>query len=385
MAGCRTVKVALLSDCYLPRLGGIEVQVHDLAAALSAAGHAVEVFTATAGPNGERHGACLVEGEVPVHRMAIPLPGGVPVNPFAPPEVRRRLREGGFDVAHIHMGVVSPFATDMVRVALGLGVPTAITWHCVIDRSAPAFRALGQVRRWAARGAALSAVSTMAADRIHVVAGAGVHVGVLGNGIDADAWARPAALASRDPSGPVRVVSALRLARRKRPLAVLETLRRARGLVDPGVELEATILGDGPQRAVLERYLSRHAMGWVSLPGRVSREELRRLHWDSDLYLSTARLEAFGIAALEARTAGLPVVARRGTGADDFVEDGAAGLLADDDEGLATAVARLAGDPGLRARIAGHNRTARTAQDWPLVVEATVAEYVRAIGTGGPR
>jgi glycogen synthase len=26
------VKVALLSDCYLPRLGGIEVQVHDLAA-----------------------------------------------------------------------------------------------------------------------------------------------------------------------------------------------------------------------------------------------------------------------------------------------------------------------------------------------------------------
>ena len=63
-------------------------------------------------------------------------------------------------------------------------------------------------------------------------------------------------------------------------------------------------------------------MGWVSLPGRVSREELRRLHWDSDLYLSTARLEAFGIAALEARTAGLPVVARRGTGADDFVEDG---------------------------------------------------------------
>jgi len=379
------VKVALLSDCYLPRLGGIEVQVHDLAQALRAAGHEVEVFTATTGPDGERHGACLLEDDVPVHRMAIPLPGGVPVNPFAPPEVRRRLAAGGFDVAHVHMGVVSPFATDMVGVALGIGLPTAVTWHCVIDRSAPAFRLLGRAGRWAARGAALSAVSTMAAARIRLVAGRDVPVGVLGNGIDAAAWARPADLAARAPGASVRVVSALRLTRRKRPLAALQVLREARRLLDPGVALSATLLGEGPQRPALERYLARHDMGWVSMPGRVSREELRRLHWDSDLYLTTTRLEAFGIAALEARTAGLPVVARRGTGADDFVEDGVAGLLADDDEGLASALARLAGDPALRARIAEHNRTQAPEQDWPGVVAATLGEYDRAMRAGGPR
>lgn len=379
------MKVALLSDCYLPRLGGIEVQVHDLAQALRAAGHEVEVFTATTGPDGERHGACLLEDDVPVHRMAIPLPGGVPVNPFAPPEVRRRLAAGGFDVAHVHMGVVSPFATDMVGVALGIGLPTAVTWHCVIDRSAPAFRLLGRAGRWAARGAALSAVSTMAAARIRLVAGRDVPVGVLGNGIDAAAWARPADLAARAPGASVRVVSALRLTRRKRPLAALQVLREARRLLDPGVALSATLLGEGPQRPALERYLARHDMGWVSMPGRVSREELRRLHWDSDLYLTTTRLEAFGIAALEARTAGLPVVARRGTGADDFVEDGVAGLLADDDEGLASALARLAGDPALRARIAEHNRTQAPEQDWPGVVAATLGEYDRAMRAGGPR
>ncbi|HEY6741889.1 MAG TPA: glycosyltransferase family 1 protein, partial [Lapillicoccus sp.] len=48
------MRVALLSDCYLPRLGGIEVQVHDLAATLTARGHHVEVFTATPGTHGER-------------------------------------------------------------------------------------------------------------------------------------------------------------------------------------------------------------------------------------------------------------------------------------------------------------------------------------------
>ncbi len=374
------MKVALLSDCYLPRLGGIEVQVHDLAAALAAAGHDVEVFTATSGPAGERHGACAVEDGLPVHRMAIPLPGGIPVNPLAPPEVRRRLRAGGFDVAHVHMGVVSPFATDMARVTLGLHLPTAITWHCVIDRSAPAFRALGQARRWAGRGAALSAVSSMAAERVRAIAGDGVHVGVLGNGIDAARWARPSALPPRDPAGPVRVVSALRLARRKRPLAVLETLRSARLRLEPRVRLEAVLLGEGPQRVVLERYLDRHGMsGWVALPGRVSRDALRELHWDADIYLSTARLEAFGIAALEARTAGLPVVARRGTGVDDIVEDGVGGLLAGDDDGLAGAVARLAAEPVLRARIATHNRSVPPVQDWPRTVEATLGEYARAI------
>ena len=75
--------------------------------------------------------------------MALRLPWELPVNPLAPPEVRRRLADGGFDVAHVHMGVVSPFATDMADVALGLGLPTAITWHCLIERSRPLFRLHG--------------------------------------------------------------------------------------------------------------------------------------------------------------------------------------------------------------------------------------------------
>jgi glycosyltransferase involved in cell wall biosynthesis len=130
----------------------------------------------------------------------------------------------------------------------------------------------------------------------------------------------------------------------------------------------------------MERYLGKHEMaGWVSMPGRVSRDRLRELHWDSDLYLTTARLEAFGIAALEARAAGLAVVARSGTGVEDFVEHAVSGLLAPDDAGLARAVATLAGDPGVRARITTHNRTVPPVQDWPDVVAATVAEYERAI------
>ncbi len=382
MAGWSLVKVALLSDCYPPRLGGIERQVHDLAHQLAAAGHEVEVFTATTGPGGERHGArTLEEDGVLVHRMAIPLPNGVPVNPFAPPEVRRRLDAGGFDVAHAHLGVVSPFATDLVRTARAAGLPVAATFHCVIDRSAPLFRVVGHLGRWARRGVALSAVSSMAAGRVRAAAG-DVEVSVLNNGIDAAWWAPDPSAPAHDHAAGVHVVSALRLVSRKRPLALLGALHEARRLLDPSVPLRATLAGEGPQRRAMEGYLRARGMDWVSMPGRLDREGLRRLHHSGDLYVTTARLEAFGIAALEARAAGLPVLAPRGTGVDDVVTDGVDGLLADSDEGVAQALARLAGEPALRARMHEHLRQDPPRQDWTSTVAATIAEYRRAGAPG---
>lgn len=385
MAGWTLVKVALLSDCYPPRLGGIERQVHDLAHALTAAGHEVEVFTATTGPAGERGGVITVEDGVAVHRLAISLPNGVPVNPFAPPELRRRLLAGRFDVAHAHLGVVSPFATDAVRVALGVGMPVSATVHCVLGRWVPVFRAAGHLRRWAGRGVALTAVSRMAAAQVREAAG-GAPVGVLNNGIDATWWAAPddtddhADGADRDghDGEGVHVVTAMRLVSRKRPLALLGALHEARRRLDPAVPLRATVAGEGPQRRAMEAYLRARDLDWVSMPGRLDREGLRRLHHSGDLYVTTARLEAFGIAALEARAAGLPVVAPSGTGVDDVVEDGVDGLLASTDAGVADAVARLAGDDALRGRMRAHLRQQPPRQDWPSTVAATLEEYRRA-------
>ena len=311
------MKVALLTDCYLPRLGGIEVQTHDLAAQLQARGHEVEVFTATLGAQGERHGFVEDVDGVPVHRMAIRLPWELPVNPFAPPEVRRRLRAGGFDVAHVHMGVVSPFATDMARVALGLGMPTAITWHCLMERSQPVFRALGHARRWGAQGAALSAVSGVAAASVQQVVGRRSEVRVFPNGIDTTAW-RPPPRAARTADAPIEVVAAMRFAARKRPLAVLEVAARAGTLAakgsNPGMRL--TLFGEGPERGRLERFAAQHDMAdWVTMPGRVGRDQLRERYWDSDIYLTPARLEAFGIAAPETSAASPSRSFGTGTGA----------------------------------------------------------------------
>lgn len=382
--------MALLSDCYPPRTGGIESQVSDLAAQLVVAGHEVEVFTATAG-------GPVADG-VRVHRLSTPLALGLPVNPMAPPQVRRLLLAGGFDVAHVHMGVVSPFAWDMAGVSTGLGLPTALTWHCVLDRAA---RPLGPaVRRWVARGAVLSAVSGFAAEGVRKAA-KGAPVAVLPNGIDPSAWrapdlpslpalrdARPLrGLAPQDPQArqrrlegtrPVRVVTASRLAPRKRVGALLAVVAAAHERLGPGA-MTVDVYGEGPLRPWLEARVE--ALGLrdvVRLPGRVTRGELARAWGDADVYLSPTRLEAFGIAGLEARTTGLPVIARGDSGVREVVTDGLSGLLAADDPGLTDALVRLVADESLRARITRHNRRTPPAQTWDRVVDLAVAEYRRA-------
>jgi glycosyltransferase involved in cell wall biosynthesis len=375
------VKIALLSDCYLPRLGGIEVQVHDLATRLISRGHEVVVFTATPGSQGERGGFLDQVDGVPVHRLALKMPFELPVNPLAPRLLRQQLVAGGFDVAHVHMGVVSPFAADCTRVAVDLGLPTAMTWHCMLDRLEPVFRAAGHVRRWAGRGVVMSAVSAVAAQPLQRLVGPEGIVTVLSNGIDVDRWAAPPGQAPASEGGDdVRVVSAMRLAARKRPLPLLRTMARVRAQVSEDIGIHLEIFGDGPDRGRLERFVARHDMGgWVRLPGRVSREELRERYAAADIFVAPAPLESFGIAALEARTVGLPVVGRSGSGVQEFVKDGLNGYLASDDEAMAGSLARLVCDDRLRESMAAHNRSTPPEQSWERILDGAEAEYRRAI------
>ena len=79
-------------------------------------------------------------------------------------------------------------------------------------------------------------------------------------------------------------------------------------------------------------------------------------------------MESFGIAALEAVCAGLPVIARSNTGVEDFVTHGENGLLADSVDGLTQAVVELARNEPLRASMARRNRDARPPYAWSDIV-----------------
>ena len=368
-----------MSDCYPPRVGGIESQVRELSIRLVAAGHEVEVFTATNGVDGQRDRMVEVVDGVTIHRLGARVPFGLPVNPGARGLLRARLGEGGFDVAHAHVGVVSPFAVDAGNIALDLGIPLAATWHCVLGRWEPLVRRLGYARRWADGGAALHGVSERAAEQVRRLAPGG-RVGVLHNGIDPRKWRadEPGLGSYTGHAGkPLRVVLATRFTPRKRPMSVIHIVRRARLLGAVPITLE--ICGGGPLLGLVRWVVRRRGWsGWVSLPGRVDRERLLEHYGAADVYLASSRYESFGIAALEGRTVGLPVLALRGSGTEDFVTDGITGLVRDGDEGLIAGLAELAHDRDLLRRLRRHNEAVTPSQGWDQVVQAVELEYARA-------
>jgi glycosyltransferase involved in cell wall biosynthesis len=118
---------------------------------------------------------------------------------------------------------------------------------------------------------------------------------------------------------------------------------------------------------------------WVDLPGQLPRSEIRDVLGEADLYVAPAVLESFGIAALEARTVGLPVVGRTGSGVGEFVHDGVNGLVVSSDSEMAAAIASLATDPARVAEMRAWNVSHPPEQEWSQVARLAVSEYERAI------
>jgi phosphatidylinositol alpha 1,6-mannosyltransferase len=375
-------RILHVSDCYAPRLGGIEVQVSDLARAQQAAGCTVAVVTATPRDVG-RPDAEPEAGPV-VHRVTAGLPFALPVHPRAASRLRRLFAELAPDVVHVHVGAVSPFAWSAVHVAVGAGLPTVVSVHSIWDRATRrAYRALTAAEDWTRWPLVVAPVSSAVAERVEQVTRGAVRMRVVPNGLDLSGW-RPAPppcplpAAARRPE--LHVVAVGRLAPRKRSLALVRVLRTAAGRMPDGVALRATLVGDGPAEPLVRSYLRRSGMtGQVRLTGRLPRAELPGLLADADVFLAPAVREAFGLAALEARTAGLPVVARAGTGIADFVTPGLHGLLADDDPGLALALAELAAAPETLAKMRETNRSEPwTDADWPEVLPRLQECYAEA-------
>ena len=92
----------------------------------------------------------------------------------------------------------------------------------------------------------------------------------------------------------------------------------------------------------------------VSFLGPVDRAVLPDLLWHSDVFVLPSRMEAFGVAVLEALAAGVPVVATNVGGIPEIVRDGVDGLLVppSNPAALAGAIRKVVSDEVLKRRLA---------------------------------
>lgn len=364
------MRVALVTDWYHPRIGGIELHLRDLGARLSAAGHDVVVITPTPGPSDVDGLRVLrVEGRRAPHFGFLMTAAGV--RALGDAIVNEQV-----DVAHCHVSIVSPAGFGGARESERRGVPTVVTFHSVVPRTqwlARAVRTTFGTHRWRARFSAVSA--RVARD---VAAVARPHpVTLLPNGIDASFW-RGASQFRDDRT--IRLVSVMRLNAKKRPLALVPMLCRVIDEVAPDRRVELAIIGDGPMRPRLERAIARAELSsHVELLGWQSRERIREEFARSDIFVLPTVRESFGLAALEAKCSGLPVVAMQASGVAELIVHGRDGMLAPSDSALARHVATLAKDSDLRRAIAENNAAADSPCDWPRTIDAHLALYREAI------
>jgi glycosyltransferase involved in cell wall biosynthesis len=358
------MRIAHVTDSYLPRVGGIEIHVHDLATRQRLLGHDAVVLTS--GPD-------RVHDATPVLAY-----GGV-LGVLAPTEyraMRRTIAGQDLDVLHAHVSLVSPLAWVAVRAAVSAGVPVVVTMHSMVPAGGQLTPVLRALERGADSGIVWTAVSEAAARPLRAALDNRL-VTVLRNGIDPADW-HPERAAPR--GGPLTVVSVMRMSRRKRPVPLVGVLADVRRRLPPNHALRAVVVGAGPQLGAALRATRRLGVAsWVELRGALGRPEIRDLLAHADLFLAPAHQESFGLAALEARCAGVPVVAMSRGGAGEFLRDGLEGFLVEDDREMALAAAHLLSTPAVLDRMTQHNRTTQPPMTWSAVVAQNLAAY-RAAG-----
>ena len=360
------MRIALATDWFPPRRGGIESQLLQLATGLTDRGHDVHVLTSTPGEepaNGFR-----------IHR----LPGSLPfvdaaLSPFTIARLSREL-QAGYDVVHSHVSVVSPVAYGAAFSAHAHGIPTVVTFHSILRLKRHLLRAANHVFGFAANGTVWTAVSELVATQLRSAIDA--EVGILPNGIDRTFWRSAGAHTGSDP---ITFVSVMRLHSKKRPRELVRAFLDASRSAPQPVHLR--IIGDGPERAAVERDIARlgvHPNASVDLVGWVAPAQVKAELARADAFVLPSQREAFGIAALEAAAMGLPVIAMADSGSREFIRDEVDGLLCRDDAALAAAMQRFVTDPALRARLSSAERDLGR-YDWPRVLDAHEHAYQRAI------
>jgi glycosyltransferase involved in cell wall biosynthesis len=339
------MRIVHVADSFAPDVGGIERQVETLVRHQIAQGHDVTLITAVAE-------SALLDGELDIVRAA----KGRWLTVAFPWRNRAMVREvldgRRIDVLHAHFTVISPIAIYVTRAASRRQSPVAATVHSLWWQVAMATRVSTLPFGWGRMRAAWSGVSSVAAAQVRRTLPRVEEVSIVPNLIDTDWW-RADLPAFRELSNEIRMVLVGRLKKRKHLDEVIDVLAEVRRQAPSDMRFKVSIVGDGPRWADLQKQIDDYGFtDWISLLGHRDSAAIRDLHHESHLFIASSRQEAFGIAAFEARAAGLPILGYSSTGLGDYITHGRDGVLVADKVEMVSALVDLARQPAkLRAML----------------------------------
>jgi colanic acid/amylovoran biosynthesis glycosyltransferase len=127
-----------------------------------------------------------------------------------------------------------------------------------------------------------------------------------------------------------------------------------------GVDVDCAIVGNGPRRHALEKWIERQGVSdRVKLLGARPQHEVARLIGESDVFVLPSviardgQMDGIPISLMEAMAAGVPVIASAISGIPELVRNELSGILVDatNSDQLAVSIRRLIENPELRAAL----------------------------------
>lgn len=363
-----TVKVAIVTESFLPHVNGVTRSVIEVLRHLQRTGHDAHVLTP-----GDPPATC--EGVRVTGLPSVGLPGypEVRVSLATASRLSRELAELRPDVIHL----ASPFVLGgpVVRAAQDLGIPVVAVYQTDVPGYAARYN-IGPVtgalwRRVVSIHERVAVTLAPTPTTARELESHGVpRIKVWPRGVDLAAFS-PVHRTRPDTHPVVRVGFVGRLAPEKQ----IEHLTALDGLPD----IRVVVVGDGPGRRDLQRLLP-HA----EFTGLLTGAALSRAVADLDVAVQTGPHETFCQAAQEAMASRVPVVAVGAGGLLDLVDNSRTGWLYEprDLAGLRARVADLAGDRRKRLAMGAAARAAVSHRTWPRVCADLLTHYDEATSVG---
>lgn len=355
--------------------GGVQYHVRDLAETLIGLGHRVSVLTPADDESTLPPYAVCAGRAVPIrYNGAI---ARMQFGPVAAARVRRWLRDGHFDVLHVHEPAAPSLSLLTCMLAQG---PIVATLHAATVRSRWLAAGQGVLQPFMERISGRIAVSDLS--RRLLVEHLGGDAIVIPNGVDIAQFRSAAPLAGYPRrGGTVGFIGRYDEPRKGMPV-LLEALA-ALAPHRPGLRL--VVAGRGDDEEFIEE-LPGVLRGRVDLLGTLPEADKARMLRSVDLYCApNLGGESFGIILLEALAAGTPIVASDLDAFRQVLDGGRGGVLVPrgDPGALAAALGTVLDDADQRHALAAAGARIVAAYDWPVVAARILTVYETVVA-GAP-
>jgi len=326
------MKIGFFTNTYFPICYGSVVSIESFRKNLEKLGHDVYVFAP--GHNGYKD-ECDKIFRYPafLFRYKIDYPISIPMSSF----INKKIEELDLDIIHVHQ----PFSLgkEGLKFARKLNIPVVFTYHAKYEdyvHYVPLFpeNLLSElVKKEAVNFANKCDLTITPSHGIKkIIQTRGVRKGlikVLPTGIDWQSFQKNGRANLRKKYGiksdEILCINIGRINEEKNLNLLFNSVKE---IISQNPKVKMMFVGEGFLREELIKKSKKAGLkNNFIFPGFIKYEEVKKYWQAADIYLQTSISETQGMTILETMAAGLPVVAVKGTGTEDFIKSGENGIL----------------------------------------------------------